>query len=159
MSLILASSSPYRQELLTRLGLPFTVVAPNVDESPLRGETPAALAIRLARAKAAAVSRQHPGVLVIGSDQVATVSGRAIGKPGNHQAAMDQLRMLSGRLVEFHTALCVTNGAQDEIDDVVTTCRFRRLTDSEIEHYLLRERPYDTAGSAKAEGLGIALMD
>src|SRR5690606_18730534 len=123
--LILASSSPYRQELLNRLGLPFSVVAPQVDETPLRGESPAALAIRLARAKALAVSRQYPGALVIGSDQVATVSGRAIGKPGSHEAAVKQLRMLSGRSVDFHSAVCVTDGMRDDIDDVVTTCRFR----------------------------------
>src|SRR5690606_22657547 len=132
--------------------LPFSVVAPQVDETPLRGESPAALAIRLARAKALAVSRQYPGALVIGSDQVATVSGRAIGKPGSHEAAVKQLRMLSGRSVDFHSAVCVTDGMRDDIDDVVTTCRFRRLTDTEIDQYLLRERPYDTAGSAKAEG-------
>ncbi len=159
MRLILASSSPYRHEMLTRLGLPFTAVSPNVDEAPLPDEAPADLALRLARAKAAAVSQQHPGALVIGSDQVATFEGNLIGKPGSHQAATEQLRMLSGRRVDFHSALCVTDGAREEVDDVITTCVFRELDDAEIEHYLLRERPYDTAGSAKAEGLGIALME
>ena len=159
MRLILASSSPYRQEMLQRLGIPFSVVPPEVDETPLSGEAPAALALRLARAKAAAVSRRHPDALVIGSDQVATVDGQAIGKPGNHAAATAQLMTLSGRSVDFHSALCVTDGTREETDDVVTSCRFRELDADEIEHYLLRERPYDTAGSAKAEGLGIALMD
>jgi len=145
--------------MLMRLGLPFTAVSPNVDETPLPGEAPANLALRLARAKAAAVSQQHPGALVIGSDQVATFEGNLIGKPGSHQAATEQLRRLSGRRVDFHSALCVTDGAREEVDDIITTCVFRTLGDAEIEHYLLRERPYDPAGSAKAEGLGIALME
>jgi len=145
--------------MLKRLGLPFTAISPQVDETPLPGETPDALALRLARAKAAAVAQHHPGALVIGSDQVATFDGQAIGKPGDHEKAMAQLRLLSGRSVAFHSALCVTDGRREEVDDVVTTCRFRELGADEIRHYLLRERPYDTAGSAKAEGLGIALMD
>ncbi len=159
MRLILASSSPYRQDMLKRLGLPFTAISPQVDESAQPGELPAALALRLARAKAAAVATRHPGAIVIGSDQVATVDGEAIGKPGNHESAVAQLRRLSGRSVEFHSALCVTDGRQELTDDVVTVCRFRLLEDAEIEHYLRQERPYDTAGSAKAEGLGIALME
>jgi len=159
MRLILASSSPYRQDMLKRLGLPFRALAPDVDESPLPGEAPAALALRLARAKAATVARRHPDALVIGADQVATFEGRPIGKPGDHERAVAQLRLLSGRRVEFHSALCVTDGRRDEVDDIVTTCVFRELDTAEINHYLLRERPYDTAGSAKAEGLGIALMD
>lgn len=159
MRLILASSSPYRQDMLKRLGLPFCALAPDVDESPLPGEAPAALALRLARAKAATVARRHPDALVIGADQVATFEGRSIGKPGDHERAVAQLRLLSGRRVEFHSALCVTDGHRDEVDDIVTTCVFRELDSAEIDHYLLSERPYDTAGSAKAEGLGIALMD
>lgn len=159
MRLILASSSPYRQDMLKRLGLPFSTVAPEVNESPLSSEAPAALALRLARAKAAAVAQRHPGALVIGADQVATFDGRAIGKPGDHENALRQLRELSGRSVEFHSAMCVTDGRREQYEDVVTTCRFRELSDAEISEYLLRERPYDTAGSAKAEGLGIALMD
>lgn len=159
MRLILASSSLYRQDMLKRLALPFTAIAPEVDESPLPGEAPAALAMRLARAKAAAVAQAHPGAVVVGADQVATFDGQAVGKPGDHERAMAQLQMLSGRSVEFHSALCVTDGAREETADVITVCRFRELTREEIEHYLLHERPYDTAGSAKAEGLGIALMD
>ncbi len=159
MRLILASSSPYRQDMLKRLSIPFTAIAPQVDETPQAGETPAALALRLSQAKAAAVAALHPGALVIGSDQVATFDGRAIGKPGNHEAARAQLLLLSGRSVEFHSALCITDGIREECADIVTTCRFRTLGADEIEHYLLHERPYDTAGSAKAEGLGIALME
>ncbi len=159
MRLILASSSPYRRELLLRLGIPFTTVSPNIDESPLPGETPAALALRLSIAKARAVAPGHPGALLIGSDQVATLSGAPIGKPGNFERAKAQLEQLSGQTVEFHSALCVSDGQRHEVEDVVTRCRFRRLSTQEITTYLHREQPYDTAGSAKAEGLGIALMD
>lgn len=159
MRLILASSSPYRQDMLKRLNLPFTVIPPKVDETPQAGESPDELALRLAHAKAAAVARNHPGAVVIGSDQVATCDGQAIGKPGSHEAARVQLQRLSGRSVAFHSALCVTDGQRNEIADIITTCRFRELAAEEIEHYLRTERPYDTAGSAKAEGLGIALMD
>jgi len=156
--LILASTSRYRRDMLARLQLPFGVVAPGVDETPLPGEPPDALALRLAAAKAQAVVQRHPGCVVIGSDQVATVNGEAIGKPGGHAAARAQLRRLSGRMVAFHSALAVTDGVRVQSRDVITTCRFRKLSDAAIESYLLRERPYDTAGSAKAEGLGIALM-
>ncbi|MGB6105953.1 MAG: Maf-like protein [Pusillimonas sp.] len=159
MRLILASSSPYRRELLLRLGIPFTTVSPNIDESPLPGETPAALALRLSIAKARAVAPGHPGALLIGSDQVATLSGAPIGKPGDFERAKAQLEQLSGQTVEFHSALCVSDGQRHEVEDVVTRCRFRRLSTQEITTYLHREQPYDTAGSAKAEGLGIALMD
>jgi len=156
--LILASTSPYRRELLARLQLPFEVVAPEVDETPLPGEAPPTLALRLALTKAQAVADKRPGCVVIGSDQVATVDGQPIGKPGNHAAARAQLRRLSGQMVAFHSALAVTDGVRAQSRDVVTECRFRELSDAAIESYLLRERPYDTAGSAKAEGLGIALM-
>jgi len=156
--LILASTSPYRRELLARLQLPFNVIAPEVDETPLAGETPEALALRLALAKAQAVVSHHPGSIVIGADQVATVDGEAIGKPGSHAAARAQLQRLSGRTVAFHSALAVTDGVRAASRNVVTECRFRDLSDAAIESYLLREQPYDTAGSAKAEGLGIALM-
>lgn len=159
MRLILASSSPYRQELLTRLGIPFTAVAPNVDESPLPGESPSDLALRLSVAKAHAVAHDNPGALLVGSDQVATIDGQPIGKPGNFKRAQAQLEQLSGQTVEFHSALCVSDGRRHEVEDVITRCRFRRLSAQEITTYLLREQPYDTAGSAKAEGLGIALMD
>ena len=159
MRLILASSSPYRQEMLKRLGLPFDTVSPDVDETPLPQESPVALALRLSQAKAAAVAAQHPGAVVIGSDQVACIDDSPIGKPGDHERAFAQLLMLSGQAVEFHSALCVTDGRQQLTEDVITLCRFRRLEDAEIQHYLEQEQPYDTAGSAKAEGLGIALME
>ncbi len=159
MQLILASSSRYRQEMLKRLGIPFIAVSPDVDETPLPEETPAALALRLSLAKAQAVAPAHPGALVIGSDQVATMDGSPIGKPGNFERALSQLGQLSGQTVEFHSALCVSNGQRHEIDDVVTLCRFRRLDTDEIASYLHREQPFDTAGSAKAESLGIALME
>lgn len=156
--LILASTSPYRREMLARLRLPFTAVPPEVDETPQPGERPEALALRLSLAKAQAVASLHPGCVVIGSDQVATVDGEPIGKPGSHDKAREQLRRLSGRTVAFHSALAVTDGTRAESRDVVTECRFRTLSDAAIESYLLREKPYDTAGSAKAESLGIALM-
>ncbi len=159
MPLILASSSPYRQEMLQRLGVPFTAIAPNIDESPIANESPTALALRLSVAKAAAVAQAHPNALIIGSDQVATVDGTPIGKPGDFEGARRQLRQLGGQTVEFHSALCVTDGRRREVADVVTLCRFRQLNEDEITSYLRREKPYDTAGSAKAEGLGIALMD
>jgi septum formation protein len=145
--------------LLTRLRLPFDIVAPGVDETPQPGESPADLALRLAVAKARAVSSTQPGAVVIGSDQVATVDGAAIGKPGDFERARAQLRMLSGREVEFHSALAVTDGQRTLQADVVTHCRFRPLTDAVIDAYLRVETPFDTAGSAKAESLGIALME
>lgn len=158
MPLILASSSRYRAELLSRLHVPFTALSPDVDETPYVGETPHDLALRLSVAKAETVARQHPGALVIGSDQVATVHGEAIGKPGTHEKAVAQLRRLSGNTVLFHSALCVHNGEHHIVEDIVTRCVFRELSDEEIETYLRLEQPYDTAGSAKAEGLGISLM-
>ena len=159
MHLILASSSRYRQTMLARLRVPFEAIAPEVDETPRPGEPPAKLALRLSAAKADAVAARHPGALVIGSDQVATVDGEPIGKPGNFERARAQLCRLSGRTVEFHSALCVTDGRRREISDVVTLCRFRTLDEAAIDTYLRLEEPYDTAGSAKAEGLGIALME
>ncbi|MFY3937383.1 Maf-like protein [Achromobacter xylosoxidans] len=158
-SLILASSSRYRKELLTRLRLPFTAIPPDVDETPQPGESPEALALRLSVAKAMAVVGGHPGSVVIGSDQVATVDGQPIGKPGDFTRAQAQLRALSGQIVEFHSALAVTDGLRVEKADIVTRCRFRRLSDQAIDAYLRAEEPYDTAGSAKAESLGIALME
>ncbi|OZI27846.1 septum formation protein Maf [Bordetella genomosp. 7] len=157
--LILASSSPYRRELLGRLRLPFDTVSPDVDETPVPGEAPAELALRLSVAKAMTVARQRPGCIVIGSDQVATADGRPIGKPGDFSRAREQLRELAGRTVEFHSALAVTDGQRIEKADIVTQCRFRALPDAAIEAYLRAEAPYDTAGSAKAESLGIALME
>ncbi len=159
-ALILASTSRYRQELLQRLRLPFQVVAPHTDETALAGETPAALALRLALAKAQAVAGQHPHAVVIGSDQVADLDGQALGKPGTHERAVAQLRMLSGRQAVFQTAVAVVRGdtgfAQVELASV--TVGFRSLSEAEIEHYLRLEQPFDCAGSAKCETLGIALL-
>ena len=158
--LILASTSRYRRELLTRLRLPFEVVAPGVDETPAAGETPAALAQRLAREKARAVSGRHPEAAVIGSDQVADLHGEPLGKPGNHARAVQQLQRMSGQRVVFQTAVCVARQAtgfeRTLLAPVVVT--FRTLTLAEIEHYLHAEQPYDCAGSAKSEALGIALL-
>lgn len=160
-SLILASTSRYRRALLERLRLPFTVQAPEVDEGALAGEAPAALASRLALAKAHAVAQQHPQAVVIGSDQVADLDGKAIGKPGTHEAAVQQLRAMRGRTIVFHTAVAVVCAARDfEAQALVpVTVRVRELGDAEIEHYLRTEQPYDCAGSAKSETLGIALLD
>ncbi|MGB3836655.1 Maf family nucleotide pyrophosphatase [Castellaniella sp.] len=158
MTLILASSSPYRRELLQRLKLPFQCVSPDVDEQVRAGESPQALAQRLAKEKAARVLQSWPDALVIGSDQVACCDGQAVGKPGTHQVAQAQLRRFSNREVLFHTAVCVMDARRMQQDIVTTQCGFLPLTDQQIEHYLLAEQPYDTAGSAKAEALGIALM-
>jgi septum formation protein len=163
--LILASSSAYRHELLGRLRLPFEVMAPDVDESPLPGEAPETTALRLARAKAAAVAVRAPGSIVIGSDQVATLDGDQIGKPGDHARALAQLRKMRGRRVVFHTALCVWDGRAPvltgaaQLENVQTFVTFRDLPDAELDAYLRIEQPYDCAGSAKNEGLGIALLD
>jgi septum formation protein len=159
--LILASTSPYRRALLERLGIDFGIVTPQVDETPQAGEAPAALARRLARAKALAVAETVPHAVVIGSDQVADLDGEPVNKPGTHSAAVAQLRRLAGRTVRFHTALCVMRRVPERsVDEVVTTTvRYRMLDDAAIERYLLRERPYDCAGSTKVEGLGIVLTD
>lgn len=158
--LILASSSRYRRELLQRLGIAFDVVAPDVDESVHSGEAPRALAERLALAKAQAVAEQHALAVVIGSDQVAELDGQAIGKPHTHERAMAQLRAMSGRRVVFHTAVAVVRRdlgfAKGSLASVAVT--FRSLTEREIDRYLHLEQPYDCAGSAKSEGLGIALL-
>ncbi len=159
--LILGSTSPYRRELLQRLHLPFAVCAPQVDETPRPGEAPAALAQRLALAKARAVAAQFPSALVIGSDQVADLDGQPIGKPGTHQRAVEQLRAMRGKTVVFQTALavvCLARGYEAQ-DLAPVSVRFRNLSDAEIEHYLRTEQPYDCAGSAKSEGLGVALLD
>ena len=158
--LILASTSVYRRELLERLRLPFETIAPNVDETPLPGEQPATLARRLARAKAADVAAHHPGAVVIGSDQVADLDGVPLGKPGDHAGAVAQLRAMRGRTVVFHTAVAVRCVARavDTSELANVTVRVRDLSDHDIERYLAAEQPYDCAGSAKAEGLGIALL-
>jgi septum formation protein len=160
-TLILGSSSRYRRELLERLRLPFEVSAPEVDEAPRAGESPAALAQRLALAKARAVSAAHPDAVVIGSDQVADLDGEPIGKPGTHERAVAQLRAMRGRSVVFQTAVAVVRGSTGYVGTALApvTVRFRMLTDAEIEHYLRTEQPYDCAGSAKCETLGIALLE
>jgi septum formation protein len=159
--LILASTSRYRRELLGRLRLPFDVVAPHVDETPFDGEPPAKLATRLAQAKAAAVAALHRDAVVIGSDQVADLDGVAISKPGDHATATRQLRAMSGRSIVFQTAISVAsaNTGFEAAALVPVTVRFRRLSDAEIENYLRAEQPYDCAGSAKVETLGIALLE
>ena len=159
--LILASTSRYRRELLARLRLPFDVLSPEVDETALPGELPAELAQRLALAKAHAVAKRHPDAVVIGSDQVADLAGEAIGKPGTHERAVAQLRRMRGHSVVFQTAVAVVCAATGYASAalVPVTVRFRRLDDAEIERYLRAEQPYDCAGSAKAETLGIALLD
>lgn len=157
--LILASTSRYRRELLTRLRLPFEAVAPEVDESAHPGEAPAALAERLALAKARAVAALRPGAIVIGSDQVADLGGEAIGKPGTHEAAAAQLRRMSGREVVFQTAVAVVAPGLAAIERAEVRVRFRELSDAAIETYLRADQPYDCAGSAKVESLGVALLD
>jgi septum formation protein len=159
--LILASTSRYRRELLERLRLPFECVSPGVDETPLPHETPAALAQRLALAKAQAVALQRPEAVVIGSDQVADLNGQAIGKPHTHERAVAQLRAMSGQTVVFHTAVAVVRASTGYARTALApvTVKFRPLSDAEIEHYLRTEQPYDCAGSAKSEALGIALLD
>jgi septum formation protein len=159
--LVLASTSPYRQSLLKRLGLPFVTASPAVDETPHPEETPEQLVQRLAEAKARAVAERFPEALVIGSDQVAVLEGRILGKPGNHTAALAQLRAASGKLVTFLTGLCLLNAidGQAQVEAVPFTVQFRQLTESQLEAYLHRETPYDCAGSFKSEGLGIALFE
>jgi septum formation protein len=160
--LILASTSRYRRELLERLRVPFEVQAPDADETPLPRETPAALALRLARAKADAVASRASGdALVIGSDQVADLDGEPIGKPHTHERAREQLARLSGRRVVFHTAVAVVRQANGFARALVVpaTVRFRQLDTASIERYLALDRPFDCAGSAKSESLGVALLD
>ncbi|HQX90887.1 MAG TPA: nucleoside triphosphate pyrophosphatase [Thermomonas sp.] len=160
--LILASTSVYRRELLNRLQLPFAVIRPEVDESALPGEAPQALAIRLAAAKARAVAELQIGAdcWVLGSDQVAECEGRALGKPGARAAAIAQLSAMSGRLVRFHTALCLAHpDGRQWADQDETSVQFRPLDAAEIERYVDAEQPFDCAGSFKSEGLGIALFD
>ena len=159
--LVLGSTSVYRRELLQRLRLPFTVAAPDVDETPQPHEAPHTLALRLALAKAHAVAAQHPEAVVIGSDQVADLAGHALGKPGTHERATEQLRLMSGHSVIFQTAVAVVCHATgfEQVELAAVDVRFRPLSDAEIERYLRAEQPYDCAGSAKSEGLGISLLD
>ena len=160
LTLILASTSAYRRELLQRLRLPFETEAPGVDEASLPGETPEQVARRLSLEKARAVARRHPGALVIGSDQTATIDGvQTVGKPGTHERAVEQLRAASGRELIFHTGLCLWRPDGPALVDCIDTrVQFRSLSDDEIERYLRAETPYDCAGSAKSEGLGVTLM-
>jgi septum formation protein len=161
MKLILASSSISRRELLERLQLPFTVESPEVDETPLDGEKPEETALRLAQAKARKVGIHHPAALIIGCDQVATLDGLQLGKPLTHDNAVKQLRLMRSRSVTFHSALCLFNAASGnmQVRNAIYEVRFRHLTDEQIENYLLKEQPYHCAGSAKSEGLGIALIE
>ena len=158
--IVLASTSKYRRELLARLGLPFEVASPVVNETPLPRETPQDTARRLAEAKARAVAARFPQAIVIGSDQVAVLEGTTLGKPGNHANAVRQLRAMRAKEVVFHTALCLCNAASGQAETRVVPyyVRFRNYSDTQIEHYLRREQPYDCAGSARCEGLGIALI-
>jgi septum formation protein len=165
LQLILASSSRYRKELLSRLRIPFETVVPDIDESPKPDEAPEATALRLAKEKAEEVARHRPGSLIIGSDQVATLDGRQIGKPGSHANALAQLQMMRGRSVIFHTALCLLDARSAEgkntfqLENIRTSVAFRDLPDHELDAYLHIEQPYDCAGSAKNEGLGIAILE
>lgn len=158
--IVLASASTYRRELLERLGLPFEYALPEIDESELPGESAPDTALRLSRLKAKAVASRFPDSIVIGCDQVASCEGARLGKPGNHANAMQQLEFMSGKTVAFDTALTVLDTSNDVARSRVVPCRvtFRRLTRAQIAAYLEREQPYDCAGSAKAEGLGIALI-
>ena len=161
MQLILASTSPYRRELLTRLKIPFEICSPEVDETPLTAEAPEQTAYRLAIAKAKAPAKDFPDALIIGSDQVATLDGLQLGKPHTHDNAVKQLSMMRGRSVVFHTALCLYNSrtGNTHARTIPFTVHFRKLSDAQIEHYLVKEQPYNCAGSAKSEGLGIALIE
>ncbi|GGI53127.1 Maf-like protein [Oxalicibacterium solurbis] len=163
--LILGSSSVYRRELLSRLRIPFDVMTPDIDETPQPRESPEATALRLAKEKAATIANRVPDALVIGSDQVATLDSEQIGKPGTHDKALQQLQKMRGRTVVFHTALCLFDGRdgiaspQHQLENVRTSVTFRNLPDHELDAYLRIEQPYDCAGSAKNEGLGIALIE
>ena len=157
--LILASSSIYRRDLLARLGLPFETISPGVDERALPNESVAAMALRLAIAKATAIAKVHPNAWVIGSDQAADLHGEAIGKPGNFDNALLQLQRMRGQAVYFHTAVCLMRADYSVAMNVTTEVRFRDLPDATLINYLNLEQPYDCAGSAKCEGMGIALLE
>jgi len=161
MKLLLASSSPYRRELLSRLHIPFDWQAPDVDEDALARETPQQLALRLSSSKARALVASHGEHLIIGSDQVASCRGKSINKPGDYTNAFKQLQDLSGQRVDFYTGLCVLNSVsgRSSVDTVITEVVFRQLSDTDIDNYLRCEQPYDCAGSFKAEGLGISLFE
>ena len=160
-SLILASSSRYRREVLEKLHLPFQCVSPEIDETPLADESPEQTSLRLAESKARKVAQAYPNALIIGCDQVATVNGLQIGKPGNHDNAVKQLTMLSGKEVIFHSAICLYNSANQHMQSTIALyyVKFKSLSPRQIETYLRLEQPYDCAGSAKSEGMGIALLE
>ena len=160
-TLILASSSKFRRALLHKLQIPFNSISPKVDETPLPDEKPHETALRLAQEKAKKIGIKHPHALVIGCDQVATLDGEQVGKPLSHQNATKQLQTMRGREVTFHSALCLYNATTGNMQALVVPylVRFRQLTDEQIENYLTKEQPYHCAGSAKSEGLGIALME
>lgn len=160
-NLILASSSPFRRELLTHLQIPFSCISPDVDETPLPNELPQETALRLAQVKARKIGEYHTDALIIGCDQVATLDNQQLGKPLTHENATRQLRLMRGREVIFHSALCLYNAATQHIQAEVVPyiVRFRNLTDAQIESYLNKEQPYHCAGSAKSEGLGIAIIE
>ncbi len=161
MKLILASSSIYRRELLSRLQIPFTCISPEVDETPFHDELPQETALRLAQEKARKIGAQHDDALIIGCDQVATLDNQQLGKPLNHSNATKQLRLMRGREVTFHSALCLFNPQTQRMQAEVVpyVVQFRNLSDTQIEHYLSKEQPYHCAGSAKSEGLGIAIIE
>lgn len=161
IELILGSSSPYRRELLERLRLPFTVVSPKIDETPQLGETPPETALRLALEKARYIAQSHPNALIIGADQVATVDGEQIGKAGGFDKALAQLQMMRGKTALFHSALCLYDARNDsyQLENIVTKTTFRDLPDEELAAYLRIEQPYDCAGSAKVEALGITILE
>jgi septum formation protein len=158
--LILASSSPYRKELLEKLNLDFEVFSPDIDESKLSDESPEITALRLAQLKARKIGGTHPEAIIIGCDQVATLDGLQLGKPGNHENATEQLKMMRGKKVTFLSALCLYNALTQRMQAEVVpyVVEFRNVSDEQIDHYLSTEKPYNCAGSAKSEGLGIALI-
>ncbi len=160
-TLILASSSEFRRQLLQKLLIPFNSISPKIDETALDGEKPHQTALRLAQEKAKKIGAEYPHALVIGCDQVATLDGEQLGKPGNHNNATKQLQTMRGREVTFHSALCLYNAATGNMQAEVVPylVRFRELTNEQIESYLTKEQPYQCAGSAKSEGLGIALIE
>jgi len=160
-NLILASSSPFRRELLTHLQIPFSWLSPDVDETPLPNELPQETALRLAQVKARKIGESHTDALIIGCDQVATIDNQQLGKPLTHDNATRQLRLMRGREVTFHSALCLYNPATQNMQAQVVPyiVQFRNLTDAQIENYLTKEQPYHCAGSAKSEGLGIAIIE
>lgn len=159
--IVLASSSAYRKVLLARIGLDCPAISPDIDENALQNEAPAATALRLSETKARKIGERETAALIIGSDQVAVLNGQSIGKPGTHVAAVRQLQAMSGKTVVFHTALCLLNAATGAVQlaNVQTTVRFRLLDARQIERYLQQDQPYDCAGSAKIEALGISLVE